>query len=369
MVQRQVKYVTVVPALRATGLVAEVYAQVAEEMRLVVPPAMLHSPAPDVLAGYWALLREPLAADGVDRAAKEAAAAAVSIANICPYCADMHTVGMYDLSGEHDAEAVAADRIEEVADPRLRAVAAWARTAHQSDDRAPAPADLTAAQRAELVGVVVAFHYVARMVNVFLSNYLLPPGLSPRSRRRLKQGISRILRPTLREPRRAGRATALLPAAPAGTGPRWVDGQPEVARAFAAAYRVFDAAAERSVPPVVRRLVQDRLAEWRGEETGLSTQWCERLLVDLTPADAAAGRLALLTALASYRIDQEVVGEFRRHHPDDRTLVDLTAWASATAAAVVGERCAADWSAVPSDAGERKHAERRGTRPAAGIVD
>ncbi|MEK8107790.1 carboxymuconolactone decarboxylase family protein [Micromonospora sp. M12] len=90
------------------------------------------------------LAREPMVTVGaVDRGTKEAVAAAVSVANICPYCADMHTVGMYDLSGEHAAEAVGGDRVQDIAEPALRAAVAWARSAHQLDEAAPPPAGLS----------------------------------------------------------------------------------------------------------------------------------------------------------------------------------------------------------------------------------
>jgi AhpD family alkylhydroperoxidase len=341
VVQRHVKYVTPTPAAQATGLVAQVYGQVADEMRLVIPPALLHSPAPEVLAAYWALLREPLVGTGVGRAEKEAVAAAVSVANICPYCADMHTVGLYDLSGEHDAEALSTDRLAEISDPRLREFAEWARSAHL-DERPPLPAGLAGDQRAEAIGVAVAFHYLARMVNVFLSSFLLPPNLSPRSRRRLKQGVSRLLRPTLRDPREPGRALALLPPAAPADAPDWAAPHPYVARAVAASYPVFEEAGRRSLAPRVRALVTEHLAGWQGHDTGLSAAWCERLIAGLPDADRAAARLALLTACASYRVDPDVVGEFRKHHGEDRTLIEAAAWASYAAAAVIGQRCAVD---------------------------
>lgn len=339
VVQRQVKYVAPVPAEAATGLVAQVYAQVAEEMRLVVPPALLHSPVPEVLAGYWALMREPLLPSRrLDRGTKEAVAAAVSVATICPYCVDMHSVSMYDVSTEQYAEAVAGDRIDEIADPRLRAVTGWARTAHQLDDGEPLPDFLSAVDRAELIGVVVAFHYLTRMVNVFLSSFLLPPGLGPRSRRRFKQGISRVLRPTLRDDRRPGRSLELLPAAPLPADAGWATADQVVAAAVARAYRTFEAAGARSLSPRVRQLVLRRLADWRGEETGLSTAWCERTIAHLPEPERAAARLALLTALASYQVDEEVVEEFRRYRPDDASLVEAAAWASFAAARLIGGR-------------------------------
>jgi AhpD family alkylhydroperoxidase len=279
-----------------------------------------------------------LPAGGVDRATKEAVAAAVSVANICPYCVDMHSVGLYELSTEDDAEAVAGDRIAEVVDPRLRGAAAWARTAHQAGGAATLPAAVTPAAYAELVGLVVSLHYVNRMVNVFLANFLLPPGLAPRARRRLKRGLSWVLRPMLRASYRPGRSLELLPPACLPAGAEWASGSPVIAEAVARSSAAFDAAGARSVPPAVRDIVLDRLAAWRGEEAGLSTAWCEDLLAGLPPPDRAAGRLALLAALASYQVDDEVVGEFRRHHPADRTLVEVAAWASFGAASAIGSR-------------------------------
>ena len=105
-----------------------------------------------------------------------------------------------------------------------------------------------------------------------------------------------------------------------------------MAGAMARAARVFEAAGARSLPASVRELVLARLATWRGEDTGMSTAWCEELIAGLPPGDAAAGRLALLTALASYQVDADVVEEFRRHHRGDAVLVDAVAWASFAAA-------------------------------------
>ncbi|MEH1101390.1 carboxymuconolactone decarboxylase family protein [Micromonospora sp. CPCC 205561] len=344
VVQRQVSYVSPVSPEAARGLVQAVYAQVAQEMRLVVPPALLHSPSPEVLAAYWMFMREPLLpTENVDRATKEAVAAAVSVANICPYCVDMHSVGLYELSSEDDAEAIVADRIAEVGDRRIREAAEWGRTAHQPP-ASGAVLPFPEADRPELVGVVVGFHYVARMVNVFLSNFLLPPGLAPRARRRLKRGLGWVLQGTLREAREPGRSVELLPPAPLPPEAGWAAGSRHLGAAMARAYAAFDAAGERAVPASVRELVEERLDGWRGEETGLSRQWCERLVARLPEADRAVGRLALLSAFASYQVDEEVVAEFRRHRRADAALVDAVAWASFAAARRIGS-----WYA-PADA-------------------
>ncbi|MGV9214426.1 carboxymuconolactone decarboxylase family protein [Micromonospora sp. RB23] len=353
VVRRHVKYVNPVPTTEASGLVAQTYAQIADEMRLVVTPALPHSIVPELLAAYWMLSREPLLPTTVvDRSVKEAVAATVSVANICPYCVDMHSVGLYDLAGEPDAEAVVADRVEELADDQLRLAARWARSAHTAD---PPPFPFDEPARPELVGVVVGFHYISRMVNVFLANFLLPPGLNPRARRRLKRGISRVLHPTLHDPREPGRSVPLLPHAPLPASAGWAAGNPHVAAATGRAYAAFEAAGERALSPVVRNLVGERLAAWHGEDTGLSRRWCELLVDGLPEADRAAGRLALLTAFASHQVDEEVIGEFRRHRPDDRSLVEAVAWASFAVAQEVGARHVAAGPAGP------EHGRRRGT--------
>jgi AhpD family alkylhydroperoxidase len=341
VVQRQVKYLTTVRPDDATGPVAEIYDQVADEMRIVVPPAVLHSPRPDLLAAYWMLVREPLVLTGtVDRLAKEAIATAVSVANICPYCVDMHSVGIYDLGTEDDAEALVADRAGDVEDPHVRAVAAWARVADRPDHPLVADPPFPPAARPETVGMVVSLHYLNRLVNVFLSSFLLPPRLSPRTRRRLKQGISHVLGPTLRGPHEPGRSLRFRPDAPVPESAAWAAGSPAIQSAVARAYRAFADAGARSVPDGVRELVHERLATWRGEEAGLSRQWCEDLIERLPAGERPVGRLALLTAFASYQVDDDVIDDVRRVGPDgdgaDGRLLDVAAWAAYVAAERIG---------------------------------
>lgn len=339
---RQVKYVHPVVDPQPGSLVEAVYRQAAAEMRIVTPPLQLHSPDPRTLAAFWLMLRETLNADGVvSRGDKEVVAAAVSVANVCPYCVDMHTAAMYDVATADDAESVGADRIDEVRDDQRRALAWWARQAHLLDEPVAAPAGLSAAEVAELVGVAVTFHYLNRMVNVFLSDYLLPPRVRGRARQRMKHGVSLVLRPMLRRPPPAGESLGLLPAAPLPADVSWAAGSAPVAGAFARAGAAFEAAGAAALPAAVRDLIVARLGAWRGEEMGISRAWCERTLEALRPEDRAAGRLALLTAFASYQIDEHVVREYRQEQPGDAAIVQAAGWVSYTVARRIGERLAA----------------------------
>ncbi|MEV8513834.1 carboxymuconolactone decarboxylase [Dactylosporangium sp. NPDC051484] len=336
---RQVVHVTPVPPSAASGDVALIYEQVRREFKIVLPPVLAHSPVPQLLAAEWMLMREPLVAAGAaDRLAKEAVASAVSLANTCPFCVDMHSTGLYDLSTEGDAEAIAGDRISDVQDRRIRAIATWARHAHLPrgpQTGVPFPEE----QRAELVGVLVSFHYIARMVNVFQPGYLLPPRLGPGGRRRFKQGLSYVLAPVLRGRFDSGTSLRFLPAGdPLPESAAWARDHANIAAAVSRSYAAFEDAGRRTVPPAVQRLVLERLEAWRGEDAGPSRAWCEELIADLAPAQQASARLALLTAFASFQMDAKVIDEFRRYHPGDVKLLETAAWASFVMAREVGRR-------------------------------
>jgi hypothetical protein len=73
------RYVTPVPTDAATGVVADVYEQIADEFGISKPAALLTlSPAPELLAATWSLLRESLLAGDAPRGNKEIVAIGVS---------------------------------------------------------------------------------------------------------------------------------------------------------------------------------------------------------------------------------------------------------------------------------------------------
>lgn len=298
----QIRHVTPVrPSRSAPDLVTRVYAQMARDFGMLAPPVVLHSPAPECLAACWLMLRESLLSSGAaGREAKEEVAVRVSAANACPYCVDVHRATLDGLTRGRTAHDVAA----ELAD---------------------GPAD-------ELTAVAVTFHYLNRMVNVFLGESPLPPQVPARARGGLMRLFGLLMRPAARRAVPPGDSLGLLPAAPLPDDLRWAEGAPNLAGAFARAAAVIDAAARRTVPEPVRELVAGRLAAWHGTPPGLNRSWVVDAVADLAAAHRPAGRLALLTAMASYQVDRQVIDEFRRAVPGDRELIELTAWASLTAA-------------------------------------
>lgn len=309
------RHVRVVKRRHATGLVARVYRQVERDFKMLAPPVALHSAAPEALAAAWMVLRETLLAQGVaERVDKEAVATGVSLANACPYCADVHGMTLDSVPlARSDRDAL----IE------------WARAT--ASPGTPVVAPFPAERAAELIGVAVAFHYYNRVVNVFLSDSPFPSHVPESAKPKARKVLGGVLRPDARGPV-AGESLDLLPAVPLPDDLAWARPNRVVAEAFARAYAAVDAAGARSVPESVRALVEAQLAGWAGGAPGISRSWLDEPVAALPAADRAAGRLALLVALASYQVDEAVVEDFRRTAPGDDTLVELTAWASMAAA-------------------------------------
>jgi hypothetical protein len=329
----QIRHVSVAGRPGAGDLVGRVYRQVETDFGLLAPPIGLHSPAPDVLAAAWLMLRESLVANGfVARATKEAVAAGVSLSNACPYCVEVHGATLHGLLPEVDDGTITDGRLDSIPEPGIRAAATWAHSVGTQAGAKRSETPFPAAQAPEFVGVAVTFHYLNRMVRIFLGDSPLPPNVPAAARGRAQRFLGRMMRRTARRPHEPGASLDLLSPAPLPEDLRWAAGNPAIAGAFARAAAAVDAAGARSVPEPVRSLVTTQLAGWDGRPPGLSRAWVTAATAEL-PADVRpAGTLALLTAMAAYQVDQPVIDEFRRHRPQDRALIDVTSWASLAAA-------------------------------------
>nr|WP_202507053.1 carboxymuconolactone decarboxylase family protein [Amycolatopsis rubida] len=329
---REVRYVEAVRPRQARGLVRDVYREAERDFGILAPPIALHSAAPDVLAAAWVLLRESLVADGrTGRADRETVASAVSAANSCPYCVEVHAMALGALGREEAAAAIAGGDPVAIANPGTRALAAWAR------GTAPLPRAVSPAAAAELTAVAVAFHYLNRMVSVFLKPSPLPEHIPAAARAKAKALLGFLLKPG--EAPAAGRSLAHLRPA-AGDSPEWTVPGSVLAEGFVRAAAVFEAAGERVLAPRVRELVRRELKAWNGEPPGPDRSWAEPALAELPPSERPAARFALLAAKAAYRVDAGVVEAVRLEWTDDRRLIEAASWAAFTAAAEMGGRLA-----------------------------
>ena len=314
----QIHYVKPVMPGSADGLVASVYTQAERDFGLIAAPLVLHSPAPELAAASWLMLRETLLAAGsVSRAEKEVTAAAVSAGNACAYCVTVHSAASRALGTD----------VESIDDPALKEIAVWARQSGQ-----PGQAPLAHAGYAEIAGVAATFHYLNRMVTIFLPESPLPP-LTPKA---VGGWVMDMLASAMVAPSPVpGAALDLLPDAPLPAEFSWAAGTPPVAAAFARAAAAIDAAGNRAVPPRVRELLLGMLNGWNGQPMGPGRAWAETEAGRLASPDRAAGRLAILTALAPHQVSRADVAELRQSADSapwtDAALLALTCWASMAA--------------------------------------
>src|SRR5882757_7897798 len=223
----QVRYVTPIRLNAAGDLVDQVYQQVERDFGVLAPLVALHSPAPDVLAASWLMLRETLLVTGlVQRSAKEAVATAVSQGNTCPFCVTVHSGTLNGLIQSHDAIALANDHVDAVTDPRVRAVAAWARASGTEAGAARHEPVCPAAEAPELIGTAVLLQYLNRMVNVFLGEVPLPPGVPRIALGLVMRVLGKRIRTAAGEAHRPGAALDLLPPAALPDDLLWASGSP-----------------------------------------------------------------------------------------------------------------------------------------------
>ncbi|SDJ97650.1 alkylhydroperoxidase AhpD family core domain-containing protein [Actinopolyspora mzabensis] len=290
------KHVSPVRPESASGVVAEVYRQTERDFGMLAPPITLHSPSPELLAAAWCMLRETLLVPGfAGRAAKERIATAVSEANSCPYCVAVHG---------------------SLADA-LPASSPSPHSAPVAEERPEVTTELTA--------VATTFHYLNRMVNVFLDDSPLPRG-APRAAIGM---LGRVLRSRSASP--PGESLALLPPSDRAAELPSEGCHERIAETTARAHAVIERAGKSSVPIAVRDMLHTVLPRYDSDYR-MNFSWLQDCLTELRPGDRPAGRLALLTALESYRVDERTVLDYRATGADDAALIELTAWAAYVAA-------------------------------------
>ncbi|MGW7254332.1 carboxymuconolactone decarboxylase family protein [Streptomyces sp. NPDC054834] len=296
----------------ATGRVAEVYRQIADDFGIDRPPTfVVLSSAPELLAPTWALMRESLIAGPGSRTGKELAAYGVSLANKCPFCLDAHTVLLH-ATGDHAlAEQLARD--EDPKTPEHARLLDWGlatrvpgaglRPYPFPDDHAPG-----------YLGTALAFHFINRVVSALLTEQLLPGGAQ--RFRAVRSLAGRSLSRTVRRDAAPGAALPLL--ANTGPGPDWAAATP-VGPAYAA-LRTAAQAGAGLLDPHERDLVRQTVEDWDGSHPPAVLRGFPHR------RERPGARLALLAALAPYRITDEDVAAWRGPEYTDRCLVRLVAY-------------------------------------------
>jgi AhpD family alkylhydroperoxidase len=323
-----INHIQPVEPRQARGVVAAVYDEARREFGRLPEPVSMLSPSEDLLAAWWATLRETLIAGRVPRNRKEAVAAAVAATQKCPWCIDAHTTMLYAAGDSATAAAILADKEPSDADPNAPYVV-WARgTAAPGGPAAPFGTE----DAAEYIGTATIFHFVTRLVLVLLDETFLPGG--PRAQSLARRAAGLAFARKVRATHRPGAAAEWLAAQPLPQDLVWVAASAPMATSFAA---LTDCLGEsQHLPEASRAVVRDAVQVWRGELKPISSSWTtehtDRLPEELRPAT----RLALLTSLAPHQVTDADVAAARSVLATDEALVTALAWAAWTAARRVG---------------------------------
>jgi AhpD family alkylhydroperoxidase len=329
---RIIKHINAITPRDADGLVAEVYQQMKDEFQLV-PPVTLHAPIPQLLAGVWGMLRESIVAGPVDRNLREVVCESVSAINQCSFCVDAHSMLLAGANAKSTADAIRAHRLDLISNVKSREVAKWAFANRQPGADILRRPPFTAAEAPELIASAACFHYIDRMVQVFLPDGPVPlPSKLPWLRGatiRVAGSVAgkRIMKIDVTP----GGAVGALPQVKPSSQFDWTAPRPTLAAAFGTAETIIEELGHSALTEPVRELVRNRVADWAGDEPGISRSWVENAVKGLASQHRPAGRLALLVAIAPYQIDENIIAGFRRTQPTDTDLLAAVSWASFTA--------------------------------------
>ncbi len=330
-----IKYLDHIANVSPESQDAEIQSQIKRDFGAYAEPFELHAPSPPLLAGVWMATREAVLAGQVRRGIKETVATCVSRINQCPYCVDAHTIMLHAVDMHKDAGAIDQGQFEDIQDTKLRLIAGWALATRSPDNPILHSPPFRVREAPEIIGTAFVFHYINRMVDIFLDETPLPVNIG-RTKGILRRMAGWYFSRAAQRPKQAGQSLDFLPAARLAPDMSWAKASPEVATAFARWTAAMEAAGRNALSHEVRELVHKRVAAWQGEDLGMSRHWVEEALGSLDEREKPAGRLALLAALAPYQVDDSVIISFCAENSDGEKLVGAVAWAAHTVARRIG---------------------------------
>ncbi|THV41611.1 carboxymuconolactone decarboxylase family protein [Glycomyces buryatensis] len=319
-----IRHVAAVEPAAAEGLTAELYQQAKFELGVIGSPITMLSPAPELHAPLWSLLRESLLVGGpAERTAKEVVATTIAVKNRCTFCTDAHSM-MLHAAGEHDlAEGL---RIGEPP-PEWAELAAWA-----VDPRADGPFPAEAAPR--FIGTALVFEIVTRLVKVLAANASPHPVTATKlgrtvASRRVRDAVAAELDPGLSLPLLAGRPEWLEELWPTldPTIPAWAGDSP-VGLAWAQ-LRAVAACGRGALSDQAANAVEDAI-EASLRRSGTRPGPVSLAGIDALPEREALGaRLAAAAALDPASVTDADVSAWRSGEVDDHDTVFMFTYAVA----------------------------------------
>lgn len=304
--------------------------QVVLDFGMVPPPISIHKVDRELFAASWACLRETLVVGRVPRYFKEAVASGVSEANQCPYCVGAHSM-MFDVYRPAEKKRPIVDDTFKSWDSEKFKM--WACSCYLSESHKTSP-PFPKTFQSEIVGTAVYFHYLTRIVTIYLGDSFVPKPL---------KWMVPLMMPFMRlfmglnDKRSKKLGTSKLRNVPMAGGPDWAD-QDNVRIAFSQFQAVTDNKITQVLSESMMDFIDTFLSKWQGFDTGLSTSWVQPHMEELSKLDEMEkqqARYMLLVIGSPYMIIDEEKKSLKKIMGNSDLLI-MTAWVSLGAALRTG---------------------------------
>jgi AhpD family alkylhydroperoxidase len=324
-----IKYdLNVTPSDNRDGRTGAIYEQIHDTLELVPEPFTIHSPNPDVLAGAWSIFRETLYSGHIEHGIKQGLATVVSKLNECPWCVDAHSMMLHASGRREILQSIRDDK--SLNDDAIQAQMEWAAASLTPDAGILRNPPFESKDAPEMIGTVLTFHYLNRVVNVLLEETPISTSTP------FREGVKRIMAFVYRRMTGgkvhnvtdAGGSLQFLPDvdAPMPDVFKWAEPSNNVAAAFTALESIMTQVEDKYVPLEVQAVIEKRLKDWQGENMGIGKAWVEEDIAGLADEHKPIGRLVLLSALGSNQVTGRDIESFRELGNDDEALVGVVAW-------------------------------------------
>jgi hypothetical protein len=178
-----------------------------------------------------------------------------------------------------------------------------------------------------LIATVLMFHYTNRMVNIFLDESPLPVTVSNKKIKKLLNKIvgyivGRRIVSVRAEP---GKAVYYTNSINLTEEFSWAKANIPIARGLSTFLSSAEEAGIESLSSDARDCIESAVNNWNGQTMPMNRDWIIKTIIHLPEDDKPGAELALLAALASYRIEAELIDRFRKNHREI-DLLNVTAW-------------------------------------------
>jgi AhpD family alkylhydroperoxidase len=302
-----VRHIQATSPRQSTGISKKVFAQMQLENAGVHGPFLIHAAQPTLLAAVWALFRETQLASGVPRAHQETIALLIAEENRCPWCIEAHQLALQTQQPNPEIVTWYKANPDPLEHSSIHGSSLEAMIAHRA--------------------AVLLWQYINRMTNVLLvkSAWQNFGGLRGSLTRVMGHVFGAFF---LNRRYLPGRSLEFITEVPLPAHLEWARPHQTIGIALAYFHRQVNELAQALIPDHLQRFVLEYVHEHRGQNMGLSRRWADDAVQLLDPKHQVMGKVLLLTALASYQIDDELISQVRRILPADADLLALLAWGS-----------------------------------------